>query len=714
MVPKLDDITRQLAGTPSVIVSSDGKVLFRAQAEYRKPAKFEDIPKIVRDATLAAEDIRFYDHPGVDFRGLARALFENVKAGHTTQGGSTITMQLAKRVYTGTERSFNRKLKDMALAVQIERSRTKDQVLTMYMNQAFYGSGAYGIGAAASVYFNKSLDQLTLSEAALLARLVQRPSYDNPFANLDRAIENRDIVLARMREAGMITQKQYDQAINERVRLAKRMFGSGNRTLRSPYFVGYVLDYMRRNHPEIDLQKGGYKIETTLDSRLDDLAQKEVSEIVTKYRRQKLTTGAFVLMDADGQILAMAGGSDYRRNSYNMVSQGKRQPGSAFKPFVYATALAKGVIGPHDQISNEQLTIEDPVKGTIKWPKNSKPVYGGTKSITTAIAGSINVCAAHVIQDVGPQTVIDFCRDIFGFRSPMEPYLPLALGASSVNPLEMAQAYSVFMTRGDRVRPFGIKRIVGPDGEVIEEFEPKIDKGVLDAQVAGWMDGYLKAVVTGGTGRGARSVPNARGKTGTTSDHLDAWFCGYTNSLVGIGWVASERWDGNSWVYDPMSSTVFGGKVTIQIWTSVMKEAVGLYEGEERKGQKKVEAVPPPDVTAEPPVDDAAGTDTPTIAQPPLPPDEGVITGDETLPPPTGEASGAGTTNPTTANAGDSKPTPGKKPASGRRNGGPDEVVSVEVCAESGQLATAYCPETLTKTTQRSRAPKTRCQLHGP
>ncbi len=702
VIPKLDKLTEQLASTPTVFYSADGKVLYRAQAEYRKPAKFDEIPKHVRDATLAAEDVRFYEHQGVDFRGILRALFTNVREGRTVQGGSTVTMQLAKRLYTGEEKTFNRKLKDMALAVQIERSRTKDQILTMYLNQVYYGAGAYGIGAAASVYFGKSLKDLTLAEAALLARLVQRPSENNPFKSPDRALANRSVVLRRMRDSGMISSEEFESADSEPLRLSKRSFGSGARTFQSHYFVDYVLDTLRRELPDTDLTGGGYKVYTTIDSRLDSIAQKKVAEVVRKYRRQGLTTGAFVLVDDEGRILSMVGGADYERNNFNVVFQGHRQPGSAFKPFVYATALTTGAIGPRDSISNEPFFIDDPARGRKRWPKNANGKYGGMVSPRTALASSINVPAVRVCDAAGPNTVASYAHSAFGFRSPLDPVLALALGSSAVTPLEMAQGYGVFLLGGDRMTPFGITKVVGPDGNVIREFEPKIHKGVLDPQVCSWMDEFLRATITGGTATRARSIADARGKTGTTSDYRDAWFCGYTNSMVGIGWVASERRQGNTWVYDPMRR-VYGGHVTIEIWVGVMKEAVKLYADRERSRERRKydmlePELPPP---AEPPIDDAGGGEEALpIAQAELHPTPETAAGESAA----AAANGAEGTSSEAATGGSSAPVRPSEP------GG----VPVEVCADSGLRAGPYCPETVTRTYSARDRPRRRCPIHGP
>lgn len=716
IVPKLDETLTEMRATPSVILSDDGKVLFEAQEEYREPiASLSDVPKHVIETTLAAEDRRFYDHIGVDWWGAGRALLTNVREMRAAQGASTITMQLAKRLYTSPERSFNRKIKDMALAVQIEQKLPKDEILRLYLNQVFYGSGAYGIGAAAETYFGKDLKDLTLSEAALLARVVRRPSDENPWADLEKAIENRNVVLRTMLEDGKISQSEYDEAVAEKPKLRPRRFASGSHIRRSPYFVRYVIDSLKKELPGVDLTQGGYRIETTLDAELDDIAQNAVRSVVKKYRRQKLTTGAFVLMDDEGRILAMAGGYDYDRNEYNVIYQGRRQPGSAFKPFVYAAALSTGALGPNDSILNQPLTIETTPGHYKKWPKGKAT---GPVSVKRALASSYNPAAARVCEMVTPQVAAQYARDVFGFRSPIDPVLSLVLGSSAVSPLEMAQAYSVFMNYGDRAKPFGIKRVIGPDGRVIKEFEPEIQRNVLDPSVCASMDEFLRAVVTGGTATKARAVPDARGKTGTTSDNRDAWFCGYTNNLIGIGWVGNEQLVNGKWVYPPMQSSAFGGTITVDIWTIVMKEAVkkrGSKQSRRPEGLKPLSSISAEPMPEEPPVDDVTGGEPPEPKPDPSPPEELPL--DPEVPRlPDGTRPGTAPETPRPAERpprgedpvvpGTERPRPPRTPET--RN------VSVEICAETGLLANRYCPETVTRRLPRADAPKDHCTLHGP
>ncbi|MFN7172456.1 MAG: transglycosylase domain-containing protein [Fimbriimonadaceae bacterium] len=560
--PTVEQRLIALRKEPSKIVSRDGSLLYTIQSEYRNPISYEDIPLHVRNAVLAAEDKRFLQHSGIDYQGLVRSAITNVSEGRIAQGGSTLTMQLAKRVYSGSERNFFRKVRDMAMALVLEQRMSKERILELYMNQVFFGSGAYGISAAADVYFGKQdLNDLTLAEAAMLARLVQRPSLDNPFRNLDRALANRNLVLANMLEEGWITQQEYEKAFNEKPKLAERR--ETVTMVKAPYFVRFVLETLRRDYPHLDLGEGGYTIETTMVDSIQEASDRAVRRAVANNRLA--TTAAFVLMDDQGRVLCLTGGVDFRRNNFDVITQGRRQPGSAFKPFIYSAALELGVISPYSSISNSRLTWGN-------WtPNNVVNQYGGMVSVQQAMSQSINVAAARVMQMLGPREAVRYSRDVFGFQTPLPAVPSLSLGAGEVSPMEMLRAYSVFMTHGDRVQPFAISRIIGPGGEVIGVYEPQIARGVMNRRVATTMDRILRGVVTGGTARTASSVTDARGKTGTTSSNRDAWFAGYTNNLVGIAWIAREVRDekNNRWVYQPMPG-VFGGNVAVHIWRDVV------------------------------------------------------------------------------------------------------------------------------------------------
>jgi len=711
-----DDTTRQ----PSYIYASDGTTeIYHVSAEYRTWVPYEKIPKLVKNAILAAEDKRFFEHQGIDPIALGRTLFTTVKSRSISQGGSTLTMQLAKLLYSNSERTFKRKLSDMAMAYTMEQNMTKEEIFEFYANKVYFGSGAYGVQAAAKVYFGKTLDKLTVGEAALLARLVRRPSDENPFRNPEKAIENRDVVLGIMRDEAMITQQQYDAAKEEKYDFKQRAHSISEQFGGPKYFIWHVLDVLHDEHPEIHLDQGGYKIYTTIDMGLQRVAEDAVRQTVHDFRRDRVTTAAFVAMDGEGKILCEVGGVDFKRNQYNVVKDGLRQPGSSFKPFVYATAFATGAVSVNDMISNEPFTWEIP--GSAPWRPRNDGHTGGSVSVQTAFKLSINIPAARVMEKTGPNTVLAYCRSTFGFTSPRLVGRPsMCLGAEEVSPLEMAQAYSVFMLRGNRAKPYCITRIVGPDGAVVAEYEPQITKNVLDPNVTDQIDALMRSVITSGTGTRAGVVPDARGKTGTTSENKDAWFCGYTDGIVGIGWVANEiPRKGRPASYEPMASSVFGGKVTVYCWAKIMKYAQAHFGHPiDRPSMRDIiDAAPSKEVGPDPndiPLDQDGNPIVPTNGKAPTP-----VTGNPgDVPPPTtggtdpgkGPDTGPPSTLPPTTNP-NSKP-PVKPPADPPKED-ENDYVTVEVCADTGMRASIYCPETVTRKFRRGTEPRKRCTKHG-
>ncbi len=700
-VSNLNEILERVSSKPSVVLSSDGQVLYSIASEYRNPVRFDDIPQVVIDATLAAEDKRFYEHSGVDAWALLRGIVVNARAGHLVQGGSTLTMQLAKRVYTSPARTFDRKIRDMALATQIESSLTKEQILELYLNQVFYGSGAYGVAAAADVYFGKNLDRLTTAEAALLARLVRRPSHENPFADLDKAISNRNVVLRVMRDEQMIDEATYEKAIRERVRLNRHRAMTIAGVKHAPYFVDWVMQQVEKQCSDVDLSTGGYQIVTTLDSRIQEMAEREVERAISRNRRIKVTTGAFMLMDREGRVLAMVGGADYNRNQYNVITQGRRQPGSTFKPFVYATAFEIGALSPTDTISNEPFYYQM-ADGSRRMVKNTNGKYGGHVTVTQALQYSINVPAVRTIDKVGPKKVIELAHNAFGFSTEMDPYLPLALGASSVCPMELAEAYSVFMLGGDRIDAYGVRSVTAPDGTTILQRQGALHRNVISNTTAEAIDEMLRMVATRGSGSRAGRVPNAHGKTGTTSDFKDAWFVGYTEQLLGVGWVGNERpthsKNGAMWTYGSMGR-VFGGTFVAPLWASIVGEAQKML-GEPKEAPKSSTSASKVDTKSE--VEDAPTPDQMDDTGTEAPPSEDVAPAESPVEAP--------------APAEPIAPNPARGPKSARaeRSRQSDEVIYVEVCADSGQRATIYCPERVRRPFRAGSEPKHTCPLHRP
>ena len=573
-MPTLEQKFEAVSRPASRILTADGKVLYQVSEQNRIPLRLAQIPKHVQNAILAAEDKRFYSHNGVDGQGLMRSFVLLFKNGHVSGGGSTLTMQLAKRLYDGPEQSFRRKMQDIAFAYEIERTvANKNRILELYLNQVYFGEGAYGIGAAAMTYFHKDVSQLTISEAAMLARCVRLPRRQNPIRDYKVALENRDVVLKIMLEENMITEDQYDKAIEERPKVNKNpphstaFYAAGY----GQHFIHHVLEVLDSENLGIDLKSGGYTIYTTIDSHLQRLAESAVRRVVAENHQYKVNEGAFVAMDSDGKILCEVGGTDFRKSQWNIITQARFQPGSGFKPFVYATALKEGVVHMDDQLSNARVHWEgdpdwDPENAS---PRENRPTY----SLASALAQSVNRPAINTILKVGPSTVARYAYDYFGFRTKLAEVPSLALGSTGVHPLEMLEAYSVFMLRGDQVRPYPITKIVGPEGEIVKDYYPQKFTNVFDPVVCDEMDHLLEGVVQEGTGYPAHDIPDARGKTGTTNAAKDAWFNGYTDGIVGVSWVGNMRIVKGKPTQLPMASQVFGGTTAVYIWREVMKEA---------------------------------------------------------------------------------------------------------------------------------------------
>lgn len=736
-MPRLEDKFDDVNRPATRILTADGVELYRVSDQYRIPLKFSEIPIHVRQAFLAAEDKRFYEHNGIDGQGLMRAFFQLFKNGKVGGGGSTITMQLAKRLYNGPEKSFQRKMDDIAFAFEIERTvANKNRILELYMNQVYFGERAYGIGAAARVYLNKSVKELTISDAALLARCVRIPNRQNPIRDLKVSVENRDVVLGVMREEHMITEDEYQKALEEQPKINKHpprtsaIFTAGY----GYHFVQHVWKTLDSDNFGVDLRGGGYTIYTTIDSRLQRLAERTTKEVILANRRNKLNEGAFVAIDRDGRILCEVGGINFHRSQLNIITQGALQPGSGFKPFVYSTALKEGVLHPFDNISNAPIHYKvgegkywDPVNAS---PRENQPSY----SLQMALALSVNRPAIATILKVGPEAVVQYAHDFFGFRSKLDAVPSLALGTSLVNPLEMAQGYSVFMLHGDRVTPYPISKIVSNDGSILKEYQPEKAIGVFDPGIAEEMDGLLRGVVQYGTGRPALDIPNARGKTGTTNKAKDAWFTGYTDGVLGVSWVGNQRLIHGVWTQLPMGDRVFGGNTAINIWQGVMREArVRFGHPDELEQPAKASADKPEKQTK---------TDVPADGF------DGTTSGDPSETP--GDTTGNGETLPTVgkdpnANEGQKNiiPKQRKKLGSDEKGGnqtdtvarshdlspshGPvarsdaspkigkeAKTVSVEVCADTGDLASPYCPETVARTFLKGEEPKHRCKVHKP
>src|SRR5574344_2191779 len=524
--------------------------------------ELKDVPDNLTKAIIATEDKNFYHHHGYDLTGLVRSSIQNVIAGHVVQGASTITQQLARVLFLSNERTFDRKLKELFIAARIEKTISKDKILEMYMNNVYLGSGAYGVEGAAQIYFDKHLKDCDLAELALIAGLPQAPSVYNPFNNMDLAVQRRNQVLTRMYKMRYITTEEYEKAKEEKVHLAK--VPQYYTTNKAPYFCDYVMKELEKlGFDEAEISQGGYKVVTTLDYKAQQRANEALINVPNSWglRGVKRQAAIFSFSPIDGKILVYAGGRDYSKSQYDRVTQAIRPPGSSFKPFVYATAVEKG-LEPNDTIDDSPFKAGD-------WkPQNYGHKYRGKIPVYKALMVSSNVCAARVIQSTGIRPVIQLVR-LLGLTTPLEYDYTIALGSNGVKLFELTRAYGAFANGGYMVEPYAVEKIETSRGKVIYQAPRARATKVIEEHTAAVMTAMLKTVIKSGTGKAADIGKPAAGKTGTTDDYKDAWFVGYTPEVVTGVWVGN---DDNS-----KNGRVTGGTVPALIWKEVMRAATEPY-----------------------------------------------------------------------------------------------------------------------------------------
>ena len=672
-LPGLEALTDYRPRIPLRVVTADGLLIGEFGDERRALARIGSVPASMRQAILAAEDERFYQHGGVDYVGVMRAALANVSAGGAKEGASTITMQVARNFFLTPEKTITRKLSEILLAVKIERNLSKDQILELYINQIFLGQRAYGFGAAAHIYFGKTLDHLSLAETAMLAGLPKAPSRYNPIVNPKRAAMRQQYVLRRMRDLKFITQTQYQEALTQPLALKhhqeaygtpadyvaemvrKYMFETYGE---AAYTTGYtvittirkpdqdaayaalrkgVRDYDRRHGyrgPEgfVDIEekmpredalenalgekeangnllpavvldatnrsvkayvKGGQMIaiegnglkfvQKTLADKapagvrirrgalirvlLNEHGSWEISQLPT-------VQAALVAIDpSDGAIRALVGGFDFQANKFNHATQAWRQPGSSFKPFIYSAALEKNFT-PASVVNDAPIALEPTETGGELWePKNFEDSYAGPIRLRTALAKSKNMVSIRILQAIGTQYAQDYITR-FGFDPKAHPpFLTMALGAGSVTPLQLATAYCVFANRGYRIYPYFIERALDQKGKVIRQARPKLAgqdaEQVLEPRNVFIMNTLMRDVVRFGTGAKAMQLGRSdlAGKTGTTNDHVDAWFAGFHPSLVAVSWIGFD----NPSSLGPKET---GAQAALPIWMSYLRKAL--------------------------------------------------------------------------------------------------------------------------------------------
>jgi penicillin-binding protein 1A len=533
------------------IVDLSGRLLATRGDTSGPPLPLKELPAYLPQAFIAIEDRRFYSHHGVDPLGIIRAVAMNLARRGVSQGGSTLTQQLAKNLFLTQERTVTRKLQELLLAFWLERKFSKQQILELYLNRVYFGAGAYGVEAAAQRYFGKSARQVTIAEAALLAGLVKSPSRLAPTRNPDGAERRAQIVLVAMSQAGFITERMAQLAISNSPRILKQTpGGSGN------YVADWIMDVLNDLVGRLDED---IVVETTIDARLQGAADKAlVEELAQKGEKFAVGQGAILAMTPDGAVRALVGGRNYAESQFNRAVAAKRQPGSAFKPFVYLTALEHGLT---PETVREDRPLD--VKG---WrPENYNREYFGPVTLTRALAQSLNTVAVRLTLELGPQAVVRTAHRL-GIASKLDPNPSIALGTSEVSLIEMVSAFAPFANGGIAVIPHVVERVRTREGRMLYENADASLGRVVEERYVGMMNAMMAETLRSGTARRAQ-LPGwpAAGKTGTSQDFRDAWFIGYSGYLVAGVWLGN---DDNS----PTHHTT-GGSLPVEIWSRFMRAA---------------------------------------------------------------------------------------------------------------------------------------------
>ncbi|NCZ78318.1 MAG: PBP1A family penicillin-binding protein [Burkholderiaceae bacterium] len=593
-LPNISALVEYNPKEPLRIYTADKVLIGEFGEERRNVVPLNEIPVHLKYAVIAIEDDRFYSHGGVDYWGVLRAALANLR-GSLSQGASTITMQVARNFFLTNEKTFSRKLYEVLLAWEIEAQLTKDKILEIYMNQIYLGQRAYGFASASKIYFGKELKDISIAEAAMLAGLPKAPSAYNPVNNYKRAKIRQEYILQRMRDLSYITPANYEKAMAESIKI--RGLGKEFDT-RADFVAEMARQLLFAQYGDI-VYSQGINVYTTVLKADQDAAYAAVRGAVVrllnddgvwKLAQLPQVEAAFVALDPnDGAILALVGGFDFRRNKFNHVTQAFRQPGSAFKPFVYAAALEKG-ISPSTMVNDAPLSIGALETGSQVWqPKNYDGKFDGMMRLRTALAKSKNLVSVRVIRKIGPSYTQEFIQR-FGFEPEKHPpYLTMALGAGSVTPLQMASAYSVFANGGYFVNPYLIDKVTDAKGQILFQADPvRVGKNalrVLDERTTFVMDSMLQEITKTGTAARARPAlgrNDIAGKTGTTNDSHDAWFAGYNPRVSAVAWIGFDN-------PKSLGDRETGGGLALPVWINFMSVAL--------RGVPEINRAPPPGVS---------------------------------------------------------------------------------------------------------------------
>ncbi|WP_347278284.1 penicillin-binding protein 1A [Limnothrix sp. FACHB-1088] len=548
----------------SYIYDIKGRVLASLHDEAnRVVVPLNQISPHLKRAVIAIEDSSFYQHPGINPGSIMRALVTNLERGRTSEGGSTLTMQLVKNLFLSPQRRISRKVAEAVLSLRLEQILKKDEILELYLNQVYWGHNNYGIETASRSYFGKAAADLNLAESAMLAGLIQAPEDYSPFLNFERAKQRQAIVLGRMLDLGWITPAEELAARNQPLNLGK---STSFQSSKLPYVTEAVTQELKKRFRREDLFKGGMRIQTTVDFDFQTMAEATVSAAHARMRSRGLRADQVALVAVDPRthfVKAMVGGVDYRKSQFNRAIQAMRQPGSAFKPFVYYAAFATGRYTPNSAVNDTPVSYND--GGVMYRPKNYGGGFSGSVSIRRALEISLNIPVVRLGQEVGLNKVIETCR-LLGFQSPLEPVLSLPLGSEDVTPLEMAGAYATFANNGWHSDTTFIVQVTDSSGKVLLDNTPR-PQLVLDPWATATLTDTLRGVITNGTAKTANIGRPAAGKTGTTDSERDIWFVGYVPQLSVAVWAGNDN-------YRPIGYGATGGSYVAPIWREFMLKAL--------------------------------------------------------------------------------------------------------------------------------------------
>lgn len=566
-LPDIKELKDYYPPLATKVYADDGQIIDEFYIERRTLVPLERVPPYLIRAFVAAEDQRFYEHKGLDWLSIIRAVIKDIKAKKIVQGGSTITQQTVKSLLLSSRRSIYRKLRELILAYRLEKHLTKDEILSIYLNQIYFGHGAYGVEAAAQTYFSKHVWELNLPEAALLAGIPRGPTRYSPYRHFDRAKKRQFYVLQRMVKSNYITQKEKQEAWKTKLELKSTSYN--NKACLA--FIDHVRQYLLRKYGYNLVYKGGLQVYTTANINMHEVAKNAllfgIEEIEKRHEenREEIEGAMLCLEPKTGFIKVLLGGKNFEKGNFNRAIQARRQPGSAFKPIIYAAAIDKGY-NPTSTVYDYPVVYEEhTANGEKVWkPKNYGGRFYGPISLRDALVHSRNAATIRLLKDIGVGYVIQ-CAKRLGITSPLNYDLSLALGSTCLSLLELTKIYAIFANQGQYIEPIVVLKVLDRDENILESNEPQ-PKTVINPQIAYIITNMLEDVVLRGTGRCVRALGRpAAGKTGTTDNYTDAWFIGYTPSYVAGVWIGCDD-------YKSLGKKETGGRAAAPIWLSFMKE----------------------------------------------------------------------------------------------------------------------------------------------